>query len=153
MRGFALGFDSWGLWNYVGQRTRKAWDLDELGRWRKPLAKRYPRIESFHKELEYHFYRDVGGSYTPHRELDAKAHRLFIDEIVHDGLQQVSFVVALALSDTLPVVGRWQSWFLCEAERASESLPEKIRERLQTAFPGSMFHVAIAEDITNDPAL
>jgi hypothetical protein len=150
MQGFALGLDSWNLWQYCGRLTRKAWDIDELTRWRQTLAKRFPRIANFHNEILAFFYRDVGTREGAHRQLDDKAHRLFIDEIVHDRLQQISFLVALAVEDALPgsLVARFQSWFLIEGAKQPKTLGEKITEALRTAFPGARFTVTIAEDVT-----
>ena len=59
--GFALGFNGWGLWEFVGRRTRSVNPLPgQLDEWRKELARRYRQIEQFPRELRPAFYRNVG---------------------------------------------------------------------------------------------
>jgi hypothetical protein len=150
MQGFCLGLDGWTLWEYVGRLTRKARDYAELCRWRETLARRFPRIAAFHKEIESFFYRHVGSSSGSYRELDAKRYRLFVDEFLYDRLQRLSLIAALAIDEAVPdcVVARFQSWFLCETAKAPKALAETITAALRTAFPRSAFTVSISEDVT-----
>jgi hypothetical protein len=143
LQGFALGKSGWQLWEHVGRLTRKATDQVELEHRRSTLAKRFPAIERFHARVKRCFYRPVGD----HLERDDKGHWLFLDEITHDCLQQLSLMVALTVEDALPdsLVARFESWFLCEAAKPPKALQQKIDEALKAAFPGSNFHVTVEE--------
>jgi hypothetical protein len=148
LEGFCQGLDSWDLWQFVGRLTHKAPDLGLLEDWRRVLAQRFPGIAEFHHDIACCFYRPVGSGGL---ELDHKRHRLFIDGLVHDHLQQISFVIALAVDDALPgsLVARFQSWFLCETAKPPQALHDKIDEALKIAFPDSTFTVEMAEEATS----
>jgi len=135
--GFLLGFDSWQLWNYVGNRTRIAADHTSVTQWRAMLAKRYRAIENFHPELSAHFYKHIGD----HRQFESRRHRLFLDQIVNDCLNSISALIAIAVADAKPVA-RFQKSILCEQPPKSRA---KIHATLAAVFPHATFQIEVNE--------
>ena len=128
--GFALGYNEWALWQFVGRRTRSVQPLPEqLAEWRNALARRYRCIENFFVQLRGAFLRSVGGNaYDAHMQLDQVAFRSFVDTTIRNLSNVVSAVVGLtieAASDGA-LVARFDDWWLFESQ-APKFLEARIR--------------------------
>jgi hypothetical protein len=143
--GFLLGYNSWGLWDYVGKTSGARTDLLALETWCQGLAKRYPAITQFHAQLRASFYQPVGGNVRDaHFQFDADAHEGFIARIMHSLSNLLSALTAQAIDQTLPdaTVARFDDWVLCQG-KSNDKLAGAIDEQLVTAFPGNSFKFRI----------
>jgi hypothetical protein len=138
---FALGYaNPWDIWNFVGRETRVRTETITLEAWRNDLARRYPAVEQFHRELHDSFYVAIGGNQY---RFDERAHRLFIDANLRKLANRLSAVVAMATEDALPesVVARFSDSILAAADqvRHKAKLDAAVSAKVQAAFPRSSF--------------
>jgi hypothetical protein len=144
VEGFLLGLESWALWDYVGQRTRRAVDHGVLETWRKSLVERYPAIARFHQYLRDFFWKPAGAD--GYRRFDVTAYHAYLKRELDKLLQVVSLLTAAAIEEIFngALVARFSDWFLCQGIKP-KALPasEKIEHKLSVAFPGSRFDVNV----------
>jgi hypothetical protein len=140
--GFLLGYDGWGLWEFVGRRTRTLHDQTRLSNFRTELARRFLHVTDWHAELRVAFYKDVdsGDIRYAHREFEATRHRLFLGARVEKLLDTVGRVMAVAIKETLngTLIARFQDRVLCEGKIKQRA---EIAAHLAKAFPGSSFEL------------
>jgi len=139
--GFLLNHSGWHFWQFVGRSIRRLPDKYAVGVWRDKLAGRFPKVVKLHSEIESSFLKAVGN----HWELDRSAHRQFLDQTVADLRNTVSGVMALAVNSQLtPVVARVGDYVLLEP-KVKKALGKIVKDKLEVAFPGSVFSVEISE--------
>jgi hypothetical protein len=138
--GWLLGRESWALWDYIGQRTRRAVDHDVLDTWCKSLVERYPGIARFHQYLRDFFWKPAGAD--GYRRFDMTAYHSYIKRELDKLLQAVSLLTAAAIEGE--VVARFQDWLLVQGPKP-KSIPtaERIERKLSAAFPSARFNIHV----------
>jgi len=144
--GFVLGHSGWALWDFAGDRSRQLIDEGRLEAWRDELAKRYPRITAFHRNVSTAFCKSVRGAGYNYWRLDETAYRARVRSAVNKQLDRVAGLAALAIEETMPktCVASFQDSVLCDG-KPKKNVSDTIATKLNTAFPSANFQVVIEQ--------